>query len=127
MYDIVHSNIIKYKKASEMNNNAKIQLRYILCPSINTRIDEIDKFLNFAQMINASNVVLSIDRRWMQLNSKKKVPFSLRKSIKYFLNSPKYEKLCRSVDSCEIWDWWLNQILNEKTLFEKVKGIFIKK
>ena len=120
-FDRVIQNLEKYSKKAENNPNAQIQLRYLILPKINDNIKDVKNFLNIARKYKINKVVLSIEREWMEKNNQKQVPSHLRKFIKFCAFNKEYKDIHIGFDKSHIWDWWLEKVLNEKTIFDKLK------
>ncbi len=113
VFDQVVNNIEKYCKLSKSNSNAVIQLRYLLCPSINDDIKYIKDFFELALKLDVDLVILGFERFWIQKNTEKPIPLKIKQIIKYYLDKNNYKNLKRDIDTSDVYDYWYEKLLKE--------------
>ena len=126
-FNRVLDNIEKYGKVAAQNPNAKIQLKYIICPEVNDSVEELNRFFLLAKQYNVEDVILSINRFWLFENQNKKTPKNVKKVIKFYFNENTYPEIKKRTDSDELWDWWVEKVLNEDKMFSLENLFFWKR
>ncbi len=130
-FDKVTNNIIKYNEAGKNNPDSRIMLKYILCPGINDKIDEIKKFKDFALNANIGCIILSIDRFWLSKNIDKQVPAKLRNAMDYFMDKTNCPDVGTTIDYGFVDKTWADKVFSmakkdSDKCFAKLKKFFKK-
>ncbi len=122
-YERVIKNIENYSNAAKNNDNAYIQMKYIICPNINDNIEELKKFFMLADKYKAQQVILSINRFWLARNKQKAVPKSVHDIIYWYFNNQEFSHIVRNTDSDELHDDYVERILKDNNIFQKMKSL----
>lgn len=82
-FEKVLSTIKEYKKSAG-ENFKHVTLKYILLPSINDNIEEIQKFIDILKALGVKNAFLEVDHREMLAKNCTKIPEHYYKLFEYF-------------------------------------------
>ena len=125
-YDRVMANIERYSNVAKTNPHAGILLKYIICPGVNDSIKEVQSFLKTADKFGINKAILSINRFWLIKNSKNRVPNAIRQVILYWYKNKDFPNIGRAIDSDELWPWWVDKILSEKSVLDIFSRRYLK-
>lgn len=98
-FEAVWNNLKKYANAKKDS----VKTKYVIIPSINDNISEINKWLTKSKEIGIKNITVDIEDNWYKTHINK-IPKYIYQLLDYILNS--YEKY--GMKSCELYERALN-------------------
>lgn len=120
-FDSVIANLKKYSEDVKDNLDGMIQLKYIICPGYNDSIKEIKAFFAIAESLGVKNVILSINKTWLSENFRKSSKNTVKQILRYWKDEANYPEINKVIDYNELWQWWVEKLLAEKSFFDIFK------